>query len=79
MNKISVARCARVSYLTHEGKRDQEKDLELFQRLADGSGFGHYSPFEHVATPTASPEERSGPFRGWRQFRKEFPLENSEG
>ena len=27
--KISVARCARVSYLTHDGKRDIEKDLDL--------------------------------------------------
>ena len=31
--KISVARCARVSYLTHDGKRDSSKDLELFDRL----------------------------------------------
>lgn len=46
--KISVARCARVSYLTHDGKRDIEKDLELFERLRTS---GHWSPFEHVATP----------------------------
>ncbi len=76
--RISVARCARVSYLTHEGKRDPEKDLELFQRLADGSGFGHYSPFEHVATPGEA-NHHSGPFVGWKQYRKRFPLENSEG
>jgi hypothetical protein len=76
LKRVSVARCARVSYLTHAGKRDVNKDLELFQRLADGSGFGHYSPFEHVATPCG---RRSGPFVGWKQFRKEFPLENSEG
>lgn len=48
VKKISVARCARVSYLTHAGKRDIEKDLELFERLRTS---GHYSPFEHVATP----------------------------
>jgi hypothetical protein len=46
--KISVARCARVSYLTHDNKRDIEKDLELFERLKTS---GHWSPFEHVATP----------------------------
>lgn len=46
--KISVARCARVSYLTHDGKRDIEKDLELFERLRTSR---HWSPFEHVATP----------------------------
>jgi thymidylate synthase ThyX len=46
--RISVARCARVSYLTHDGKRDIEKDLELFERLRTS---GHWSPFEHIATP----------------------------
>jgi thymidylate synthase ThyX len=48
LKKISVARCARVSYLTHDGKRDIEKDLELFERLRTS---GHWSPFEHIATP----------------------------
>lgn len=48
LKKVSVARCARVSYLTHDGKRDIEKDLELFERLRSS---GHWSPFEHVATP----------------------------
>jgi thymidylate synthase ThyX len=46
--KISVARCARVSYLTHDGVRSIDKDLELFERLRTS---GHWSPFEHVATP----------------------------
>ena len=33
--KISAARCARVSYLTHDGASpDIEKDLQLFDRLA---------------------------------------------
>lgn len=32
--KISAARCARVSYLTHDGVRDPEKDLELFDHIA---------------------------------------------
>ena len=34
--QCSVARCARVSYLTHEGKRDVEKDKELYDRLLHG-------------------------------------------
>lgn len=76
--RISVARCARVSYLTHEGKRDIEKDLKLFTDLANGSGFGHWSPHGHVAQ-ACSTLERSGPFIGWKQFRKQFPLENEEG
>jgi hypothetical protein len=46
--KISVGRCARVSYLTHDGKRDPKADIELYERLL---GSGHMSPFEHVAAP----------------------------
>lgn len=72
--KISTARCARVSYLTQDGKRDLVKDIQLFDRLVQGSGFGHWSPHEHVATP-ATPDVRSGPFRGWLQYRKFFPNE----
>lgn len=47
--KVSVARCARVSYLTHDGKRDVEADLTMHddRLLAPG----HMSPFEHVARP----------------------------
>lgn len=72
--KISTARCARVSYLTHDGKRDTNKDIELFDRLCNGSGFGHWSPHEHPATP-ATPDVMSGPYRGWIQYRKFFPNE----
>lgn len=46
--KISSARCARVSYLTHDGIRDLAADLVLYERLVSG---GHMSPLEHVATP----------------------------
>ena len=46
--KLSTARCARVSYLTHEGERDVEADIKLHDRLAAS---GHWSPFEHVARP----------------------------
>ncbi len=77
--RISTARCARVSYLTHEGKRDQEKDLELFDRLCQGSGFGHWSPHEHVAFADPNPKHVSGPLRGWEQYRKYFPNENEPG
>lgn len=44
--KISSARCARVSYLTHDGMVDILKDLELHDRLFDAR---HMSPFEHPA------------------------------
>jgi thymidylate synthase ThyX len=65
---VSAARCARVSYLTHDGKRDIQKDIELFERLRSDR---HMSPFEHVATPTATATFDAN-FRGWQQFRKEL-------
>lgn len=43
---VSVGRCARLSYLTHDGQRDPEADVALANRLLMS---GHMSPFEHVA------------------------------
>lgn len=78
LQQLSTARAARVSYLTHEGVRDTSKDFELFDRLVSGSGFGHFSPHGHPAEACGT-LERSGPFIGWKQYRKQFPLENIEG
>ena len=75
--KISVARSARVSYLTHDGSRDHAKDVELYDRLVGGGANGHWSPFEHVATPLAAGGEWSGNFRGWQQYRKRFAEEHA--
>jgi hypothetical protein len=72
LKKVSVARCARVSYLTHDGKRELTADFDLFTKL---QASGHWSPFEHVATP-ATDGWTSGNFRGWRQYRKSFLHEN---
>lgn len=47
--KISVARCARVSYKPSTNY-SIDKDIKLFTRLKDSK---HFSPFEHVATPMA--------------------------
>jgi thymidylate synthase ThyX len=77
LRKLSVARCARVSYLTHEGSRDHAKDLELFERLLGGGANGHWSPFEHVATPLDSGDRFVANLRGWKQFRKLFAAENA--
>ncbi len=66
--KISAARCARVSYLTHAGRREIEKDLELHDRLKHDR---HLSPFEHVATPAADSGFHAN-FRGWIQMRREI-------
>ena len=75
--KLSVARCARVSYLTHDGKRDRERDLDLYEKLLGGGANGHWSPFEHVATPAADPGRHSANFVGWEQYRKRFPQEHA--
>ncbi|HTW84034.1 MAG TPA: FAD-dependent thymidylate synthase [Candidatus Sulfotelmatobacter sp.] len=75
--KISVARSARVSYLSHEGTRDHVKDLDLYEKLIGGGANGHWSPFEHVATPLRDGDAWSGNFRGWSQYRKRFPQEHA--
>jgi len=64
--KVSVARCARVSYLTQDGTRDTAEDLALYNRLTTASP-PHWSPTEHVATPMPG---RWGNFIGWKQWRQ---------
>lgn len=82
VKQVSVGRCARVSYLTHDGVRDPTKDIELCKRLSES---GHWSPFEHVARPMDSrlgeyhesdDSSVSGNFTGWVQYRKQFATEN---
>lgn len=63
--KIAVARCARVSYLNHQGVRSVADDLALYERLRSADP-PHLSPFEHVALPG---EPGTGNFRGWYQLR----------
>ncbi len=78
LKKISVARCARVSYLTHDGRKSFDDDLRLHDDLVstvDGSDPGHFSPFEHQAAALAT-SEPVGNFRGWKQYRKEFAKES---
>lgn len=74
LKKVSTARCARVSYfLPESGKRsDPSRDVELCDRL---SSSGHWSPFEHVAEPSAD-DTYFGNFRSWYQYRKEFAQEH---
>lgn len=69
LKRISTARCARTSYLNHDGTFELEKDIKLHKKLADS---GHYSPMEHIATPGRGLAN----FRGWIQYRSEFPREN---
>lgn len=67
--RISAARCARVSYLTHDGKRPTiEADLKLAHQLIS---MYHDSPLEHIATPSYSKvSPLNGNLRGWDQYRK---------
>ncbi len=75
-SKVSAARCARVSYLKHDGEKSSvTEDLDLYQRLV-GSMPIHASPVEHQATPD-TPDgnhwehpELHGNFKGWIQNRK---------
>lgn len=74
--KASVARCARVSYLNHEGKKPSlGEDLKLYQRLL-GQVPIHASPAEHQARAENGPLTYSGNLRGWTQYRKLLPNEN---
>ncbi len=70
--KICVARAARISYKTFEGKIDLEADYELHDRLMKS---GHMSPFEHAARACAY-GSWIGNFRGWEQYRKMLSGEN---
>lgn len=73
----SVARCARVSYKTHEGKDSTfEEDQKLYDRLV-GSTPVHASPAEHQAMATGDPNIRSGNFQGWIQYRQTIPNNTS--
>lgn len=71
--KIAVARCARVSYMTFDGKDDYAADIKLFNRLLES---GHMSPFEHVAQAPNIVFTFGGNFRGWNQYRKMIQGEN---
>lgn len=74
--RLSAARCARVSYLTHDGRKpDLLEDLALFDRLA-GAVPAHFSPLEHQASPDTRGDHGwespylHGNLVGWRQHRK---------
>ncbi len=70
--KVSAGRCARVSYLTHDGKRDLMEDVGLCDRLLVS---GHMSPLEHPARALAR-ADRHGNFAGFMQYRKTIPGED---
>ncbi len=86
---VSVARCARVSYMTHDGRvPNRDEDIKLADRLL-GSVPLHASPAEHQAkiarvVPYAAPSSgvmwpEGAMFgnlsQGWVQYRKMLPGE----
>lgn len=86
--KLSTARCARTSYLTHDKQTPIiDDDVALFTRLV-GSSPLHASPTEHQATPDRyDPRdydwvngwecpELHGNLTGWKQHRKFLTDEN---
>lgn len=75
--RVSAARCARISYLNHDGVRSVADDLKLYDRLVrrdDPREPIHSAPLEHVAQALPAPE-RIGNARGWKQLRKTLPHE----
>lgn len=82
--KRSVARCARVSYLNHDGtKTTIEQDVDLYNKLL-GQVPIHASPAEHQAQARTKYHSEiyetekiySGNLRGWVQYRKTLKNEN---
>lgn len=79
--KVSVARCARVSYLTHDGRRTTwDEDLALYNRLVGDPM--HASPMEHQGQVDSQVQGEwmnknlHGNFVGFIQYRKTLPGEN---
>lgn len=65
--KISAGRCARVSYLTHEGVRDPSEDIKLYERLTKQIP-RHASPLEHPAKVVDLRSTFGESIRGWGNY-----------
>lgn len=70
--QIATGRCARVSYLNHDGTRDHKKDVELHDRLLTARP-PHLSPFEHCAK--AKPGKWAN-LDGFRSYRNQLEAGN---
>lgn len=70
----SAARCARISYLTHDGKASLPADIRLAHQLIKDQ---HMSPFEHpaIAMPDCT---RYANYRGWKPYRELFDLHSHD-
>ncbi len=69
LRNICAARCARVSYCSHDGTIDINKDLKLAEDLRIAQ---HSNPYEHAATPGGRDDyrdQRFANFIGWKSSR----------
>ncbi len=64
--KVSAGRCARTSYLTHDGLRSVDADIRLYDETL--AKHGHWSPLEHVAVVWPSGDVLTGPRRPLGNF-----------
>lgn len=92
LKRLSAARCARVSYNTHDNKKDLAEDLRLANDLLTHVP-AHLSPLEHQAVPDTEYEDKlrhlekhtwlpresllyNANFRGWKSYRRELECGN---
>lgn len=76
--KLSTARCARVSYLTHDGNApDPDKDIQLHDRLVAARPI-HASPTEHCAEATIEVGFNKN-FHCWKQYRVDVEQAVADG
>lgn len=71
--KVSVARCARTSYETHDGVISVVKDLELYDKLVTARPM-HASPLEHPAMAHPRKSGVSNFHPAWMQYREHVEM-----
>jgi thymidylate synthase ThyX len=85
LNKLSAARCARISYKPFDGDASYEREIERYNLLVTSERV-HASPLEHQAMPDRFVDdaywefpELHGNLPGWCQARKFVPNECHNG
>lgn len=73
--KVAIGRCARVSYLNHDGIRSLSDDTKLYWRLLESKP-AHLSPFEHIAIALPNSEKRAN-FTGFESRRYQLERDRS--
>lgn len=74
---MSAARCARVSYLTHDKQSPKkEDDIALYKRLVESKPL-HASPLEHQAYAAAATQPSANFTGGWIQHRRLLEMQGS--